>query len=1040
MRSLGRRWIIATVLGAALSAPITVAEAQTGKLTGVVTDAETGNPIEGVAVTIQGTTLGSNTNAAGRYFIIQIPPGTYTVLARRLGYQSVNAANVQITIDATRDQNFKLRASNQTLAAVQVQADQAPLIERNQIGSQTVVTAEQISALPVTSIAGVLALQQGFTEVPNNTSVISLAEEQRSTTQPIRVRGGRGGSTLSMIDGVPINNPLFGSDVVSLNSQAVQQVNFQKGGMDAAYGNALSGVINQAVREGGSEVSGSLNFQNSTLPGTLFNSKQDELNGLNLLNGYLSGPVPGTNSKVRYAVSGQVQSQAARVLRFDNDIFTVNAPINQTDALPPSQRDLNGGWQGYGGNQNSQVVGKLTFLPFDNTTIKVTAVGGERATRRYDRRLYYSYRGDPLALVNNRADSLYVLTDQGNVLSQDLMQPSVRDKGQVVVASLEQRFGRSNLQLRFGQTTFERTTCPYFLGTCIPGPFFRPNFNQGFLSPSPGVSGGDRIPDAGVVDGVYGGEEFTSRTFKADIQSQVTDHNNLQFGAQFIAHDLSYSDKGGFGSNSGIQPLISQVYRAKPIEAAGYIQSTIEYDFITIKMGGRFDYGRAKGRGFTDPFNPTNGTTAREVCDGLSVGGKKLVSPTGQPYGVAGCAAGEINPVSQRSILLDSASAIAQLDDFTEAKARTAFSPRIAVAFPLTEKSQVFFNVGRYTQVPLYGNGYRNTGIGTVAGPGPKGDDYCAVNQVKPGTNECTPNISTDNPAFVGNPSLLLEQAKAYEVGYQTELGRNYAIQVAVYNRSETGLSGLRPSRALQDIGSTYDGSLPSYTVLVNGDFLTSRGLEMSFRRRLANRWGYDVNFGMSRATTNSRPPDRANEIERTDEANRQQLVETVADIDQSYRVNSSVFLQIREDIPSLPLNMGRFLRNTRATITFSRNAGIPYTPTRAASLGQSSSTANSSDINAGRQPATSQVDLLLDKGFRIGAVRYSGFLRVSNLFDRANCIQVFVNSGTCDNGLRDFNNRRIGNTGDVTTSTGYDQPEYIGARRSLATGITVNF
>ena len=425
------------------------------------------------------------------------------------------------------------------------------------------------------------------------------------------------------------------------------------------------------------------------------------------------------------------------------------------------------------------------------------------------------------------------------------------------------------------------------------------------------------------------------------------------------------------------------------------------------------------------------------MCDGATVGGKKLVNAQGQPYGVAGCAAGRINPASQRSILLDSASAIAQLDDFTEAKARTAFSPRLAIAFPLTEKSQVFFNAGRYTMVPLYGNGYRNTGIGTVAGAA---DGYCTTAQKKPGTNECAPNISTNNPAFVGNPNLLLEQAKQYEVGYQTEIGRNYSIQVAVFNRSETGLSGLRPSRATQDIGSTYDGSLPQYTVLVNGDFLTSRGLEMQFRRRLADRWGYDVNFGMSRATTNSRPPDRANEIERSDEANRQQLLETVADIDQTYRFNTSFFLQVREDIPTLPLGAGKLLRNGRATITFNRTAGIPYTPVRASSFGTVGTFANASDINSGRQPATSQFDLLLDKGFRVGAVRYSGFLRVSNLFDRKNCVQVFVNTGTCDAGLRDFANRRIGNTGDATTSTAFDQPEYVGARRSLATGLTINF
>ena len=63
MRAFGRRlWFIATVLGVAVAAPITAAQAQTGKLTGVVTDAETGKPVEGVAVVIQGTTLGSNTN------------------------------------------------------------------------------------------------------------------------------------------------------------------------------------------------------------------------------------------------------------------------------------------------------------------------------------------------------------------------------------------------------------------------------------------------------------------------------------------------------------------------------------------------------------------------------------------------------------------------------------------------------------------------------------------------------------------------------------------------------------------------------------------------------------------------------------------------------------------------------------------------------------------------------------------------------------------------------------------------------------------
>lgn len=1036
MRFLGRRWLFATVLGAALAAPITVAQAQTGKLTGVVTDAETGKPIEGVAVVVQGTTLGQTTNAAGRFFIIQVPPGTYTVQARRLGFQSTNTAGVTVTIDGTREVNFKLRASNQTLTAITVQAEQAPLVERNQVGSQTTITAEQIQSLPVTSIAGVLALQQGFTEVPQNTSVVSLAEEQRSTVAAVRVRGSRGGATLSMIDGIPINNPLFGNDAISLNALAVQQVNFQRGALDPQYGNALSGVINQAVREGGSEVSGSIDFQNSTLPGSIFGTTQDKLNGLNLLRGYLSGPVPGTSSKLRYAIAGQVQSQAARVLEFDQDVFTANGPIEQTDALGPASKDLVRGWQGFGGNQNSQVVGKLTFLPFDNTTVKVTAIGSERSSRGYRREFLFAYRGEPLSLVNNRVDSLNILTNGSDRASNDLIQPSVRDQGRIVVASLEQRFGRSNLQLRAAQTNFERVTCPYFLGTCIPGPFVYGNFDQTFLSWANGFTGFDRVPYQGTASGTYGGEKYTTRTFRADLQSQVTDHNNLQIGAMLVNHDIVYSDvQQDATTTSGLKSLVPQVYRGKPTEAAGYVQSTIEYDFVTIKVGGRFDYGRASGLGFTNPFDPANGTTAREVCEGATVGGRRLVNASGQPYGLAACAASPVNPATQRATLIDSAATIAQLDDFSAAKARTSFSPRIGVAFPLTEKSQVFFNAGRYTMVPLYGNTYRNTGVGTIAGAG---DNFCSVKSVKPGTNECVPNITPESPSFAGNPNLLLEEAKSFEVGYAGEMGRNYSIQVAVFNRSESGLSGIRPSRAVQDIGSTYVGALPQYNILVNGDFLTSRGIEIQFRRRLADRWGYDINYGLSRATTNSRPPERQNEVARTDEAVRSQLEETVADVDQPQRFNAQLFYAVQENVPSLPFGAGKVLKNARATLTFNLTSGIPYTLSRGSGVGQIGAN-NSSDINGARQPSTQTLDLLLDKAFRISNVRYSGFVRVSNLLDRKNCVQVFTNTGTCDAGLRDYSNRRIGNAGD-NTSTAFDQPEYIGARRSIFTGLTVNF
>src|SRR5688500_4077686 len=142
------------------------AAAQTGKITGVVTDAATGQPIEGVQVIVQGTTLGAVTQANGRYFIISVSPGTYTVTARRIGYQSVEVAGLRIGIDVTREQNFRLTQATAQLQTQRIVAEATPLVERGTTGSTTQISAEVIQSLPVTSVAGVLALQQGFVDVP----------------------------------------------------------------------------------------------------------------------------------------------------------------------------------------------------------------------------------------------------------------------------------------------------------------------------------------------------------------------------------------------------------------------------------------------------------------------------------------------------------------------------------------------------------------------------------------------------------------------------------------------------------------------------------------------------------------------------------------------------------------------------------------------------------------------------------------------------------------------------------------------------------
>jgi len=87
---------------------VPTADAQTGKLTGVVTDAQSGVPLEGAQLILQGTGITALTGSNGRYFLVNVPPGTYTVLVRRIGYSSAEVRNVFIQIDVTRNLDAEL--------------------------------------------------------------------------------------------------------------------------------------------------------------------------------------------------------------------------------------------------------------------------------------------------------------------------------------------------------------------------------------------------------------------------------------------------------------------------------------------------------------------------------------------------------------------------------------------------------------------------------------------------------------------------------------------------------------------------------------------------------------------------------------------------------------------------------------------------------------------------------------------------------------------------------------------------------------------
>ncbi|HUH12825.1 MAG TPA: carboxypeptidase regulatory-like domain-containing protein, partial [Longimicrobiales bacterium] len=82
--------------------------ATTGRITGVVTDAETGQPLAGVRVWLGESGRGTITQNNGRYFIINVPAGAHEMGFRTEGYATVMKKNVTLEGDVTRTVDAEL--------------------------------------------------------------------------------------------------------------------------------------------------------------------------------------------------------------------------------------------------------------------------------------------------------------------------------------------------------------------------------------------------------------------------------------------------------------------------------------------------------------------------------------------------------------------------------------------------------------------------------------------------------------------------------------------------------------------------------------------------------------------------------------------------------------------------------------------------------------------------------------------------------------------------------------------------------------------
>ena len=325
--------------------PFIVYSGTTGKLAGTIKDAQTGEPLVGANVIIEGTNFGAATNINGEYVILNISPGRYTVKFSFIGYETTLMQDVSITVDQTTILQITLNPQTIQVDEVIVTA-RTPLIQKDVTSSVSVITREEIEALPVATFTELLSLQAGVSGSGSN----------------LHVRGGRSNEVAYMIDGTIVVDPLLGGLATNINNDAIQEMSLLSGTFNAEYGNSLSGVVNIVTRDGADKFSAKLEARTSEFGVDQYSDLHE-----NRVNGSISGPI----------VSPEYN-------------FFISAELNNYGSYLP-----------FGYNKASSFFSKLSTTTIPNIKIALMNRGSIGNRQNYN----HSYKYIPEQYLKVRTDS-----------------------------------------------------------------------------------------------------------------------------------------------------------------------------------------------------------------------------------------------------------------------------------------------------------------------------------------------------------------------------------------------------------------------------------------------------------------------------------------------------------------------------------------------------------------------------------------------------------------------------------------------------------
>jgi outer membrane receptor protein involved in Fe transport len=557
----------------------------TGKVSGRVVDAGSGQGLFGANVLIEGTSMGAVTADDGSFYVINVPPGTYDVRVTMMGFETVRMAGVRVSVNRTTPVDFQLKQTVLQSSEVVVIQAQKVAIKKDQTGSIRNVSSEEINALPVEDISAVVSMQAGIVAG--------------------HFRGGRFGEVSYLVDGMQVDNAFNRSRSVDIEKEAIQDLEVITGTFNAEYGKAMSGMVNVITKEGGNAFHGSVGggLGNYLTPhkDTFIGLQDDDFDRRQDFKVQLEGPI--IKNRLSFFANYRQEdntNQFNGIYRYNVDDYSDFSVVPLLSMYTGDSSIVPMSW-----NKNKSFIGKLTYKTGTFKTF-VEYTRNHYDGKDYDHLFKYNPYGKPG--YNGYTDWVAFLVNH------------------MFMKNAFYEFKGSMTKSYNGYYLFKD---PGDSGWVADTYLSNDNF-CGFYT------GGQEKTFTELNTDKYDG--------KLDVTWQVSRHHSLKGGVQVTRHrfdNLSSAIRNRYFGTPFENPpfnwydpvlakdstIYADVYMKEPMELSGYLQDKMEFNEMVINVGLRYDYFDPKTVYPTNWRNPDNGIKNTPESEYKSAEAKYMLSP-----------------------------------------------------------------------------------------------------------------------------------------------------------------------------------------------------------------------------------------------------------------------------------------------------------------------------------------------------------------------------------------------------------------------------